>query len=86
MYTKRSEWLAQGTYTLLAALSHLGMSTSTTQVTNTTPHSDQSNTDGSVSVYMENTRTTNVTEALRDLQYKCACIGEQHEEEDEARE
>ena len=81
-----SNWLTQGTYTLLAALSHLGMDTSTTQVTNTAPHSDQSNTDGSVSVYLKNTCSTDIMEALRDLQYKCACIGEQHKEEDEERE
>ena len=80
-----SDWLTQGTYTLLAALSHLGTNASTTQVTNT-PHSDESDTDRSVSVYMENTCSTDVREALEGLQYKHTCIGEQHEEEDEERE
>ena len=67
MHTEGSDWLTQGTYTLLAALSHLGTNTSATQVANSTPHSDQSDTDGSVSVYMENTCTTNIMEALSDL-------------------
>ena len=81
-----SEWLTQGTYTLLTALFHLGTTTSTTQVTNTTPCSDESDTDRSVSVYMENTCSTNIQEGLRDLCYKCICISEQQEQEDKERE
>ena len=81
-----AEWVLQGIYTLLAAVSQLGTDTpqsSTTQGTNTTPDSLKGDTDGGVSIKLENTGTNNIQEALRNLQFKCTCICKQQEQEEE---
>ena len=81
-----AKWVSQGIYTLLAAISQLGTDThqsSTAQGTNTTPDSLKGNADRGVSVKLENTGTNNIQEALRNLKFKCTCIGKQQEEEEE---
>ena len=87
--TSKSEWLSQSIYTLLVAVSQLGTDmpqSSTAQDTNTTPDSLESNTNGGVSVKLENTGTNDIQEALRNLHFKHTCIGEQQEQEEEERE
>ena len=81
-----AEWVSQGIYTLLAAVSQLGTDTpqsSTAQGTNTTPDSLKHNTDRGVSVKLENTGINNIQEALRNLKFKHTCICEQQEQEQE---
>ena len=83
-----SEWITLRFYTLLAAISQLGTDTpqsSTTQSTNTTPDSLKGDTNGGVSVKLENTSTNDIQEVLRNLQYKHTCICEQQEQEEEER-
>ena len=87
--TSESEWLSQGIYTLLVAVSQLGTNTpqsSTSQDTNTTPDSLESDANGGVSVKLENAGTNDVQEALRNLHFKHTCTSEQQEQEEEERE
>ena len=75
-----AKWVSQGIYTLLAAVLQLRTNTPqsyTAQGTNTTPDSLKGDTDGGVSVKLENTSTNNVQEALRHLRFKHTCICEQ---------
>ena len=70
------------------AISQLGTNTpqsSTAQDTNITLDSLKSDTNGGVSVKLENAGTNDVQEALRNLHFKCTCIGEQQKQEEEER-
>ena len=61
------KWIASRFYTLLAAISQLGTNTpqsSTTEGTDTTPDSIKGNTNGGVSVKLENTSTNDILEVL----------------------
>ena len=85
---KGSKWISQRFYTLLVAVSQLGTNTPkspTAQGTNTTPDSFKGDTDGGVSVKLENTGTNDIQEALRNLKYKCTCVCKQQEQEEEER-
>ena len=80
------EYISQRFYALLAAISQLGTDTpqsSTAQDTNTTPDNLKSDTNGGVSVKLENTITNDIQEALWNLNFKCTCICEQQEQEEE---
>ena len=82
----RGRYISQRFYALLAAISQLGTNTpqsSTTQDTNTTSDNLKGNTNGGVSVKLENTSTNDVQEALQNLNFKCTCICEQQEQEEE---
>ena len=61
------KYVSQRFYALLAAITQLGTDTpqsSTTQDTNTTPDSLKGDTNGGVSVKLENTSTNDIQEAL----------------------
>ena len=76
--------LSQRFYTLLAAVSQLGINmpqSSTTQ--DTTSDNFKGNTNGGVSVKLENTGTNDIQEALQNLNFKHTCICEQQEQEEE---
>ena len=83
-----SKWILQRFYTLLVAVSQLGTNTlqsPTTQGTNTTLDSLKGDTNGGVSVKLENNGTNDIQEALRNLQYKHTCVCKQQEQEEEER-
>src|SRR5580692_3626851 len=74
-------WIKHELYTLLAAIDKL----ETTQDTNPASTSSSLNnnagsTDNHLSIWMENTGTTNVGDALRALQYKKECVEEEEED------
>ena len=82
----RGKYISQRFYTLLAAVSQLGTDTpqsSTAQDTNTTSDNLKSDTNGGVSVKLENTSTNDIQEALQNLCFKHTCICEQQEQEEE---
>ena len=87
MHTTTDEgpkWIALRFYTLLVAVSQLGTNTpqsSTTQ--DTTSDNLKGNTNGGVSVKLENTGTNDIQEALQNLNFKHTCICEQQEQEEE---
>ena len=79
-------YISQRFYTLLAAISQLGTNTpqsSTAQDTNTTSDNLEGDTNGGVSVKLENTGTNDVQEALQNLNFKHTCICKQQEQEEE---
>ena len=68
------------------AVSQLGTDTpqsSTAKGTNTSPDSIKGNTNGGVSVKLEDTGTNDIQEALQNLQFKCTCVCKQQEQEEE---
>ena len=80
------EYISQRFYTLLAAISQMGTDTpqsSTAKDTNTTPDSLKGDTNGGVSVKLENTSTNDIQEALQNLNFKHTCICKQQEQEEE---
>ena len=81
--TGNDEWIKHGLYSIVAAIDKLEANCAASNAATEGTTSDQSSTDGNLSVWMENTGTTDVCQALRALSYKRPCTYNQEDEEAE---